>query len=217
MDHNTKKFLEDVYIRAQKMSDAVIEVITDRMINRLTEKDGNEPLTEQFRDDAEEMIAMLAVDPCGWYERELQHEDPAIIFNRLHGLTVDMKRKIYREMTRDARPADFAVEPESVHYAMPQPEQSPEEHAAAVEEVKTAMQKEMACYARALALKATPTILYNRREFEYMLGQSGLEWRYCLRKVKAVRLLTDEELDAIAHDLFSGKTVDGMIEAAENE
>lgn len=218
MDYNTKKFLDDVYIRAQRMSDAVIEVITDRMINRLTAKDGNESLTEQYRDDAEEMIAMMAVDPCGWYERELQHEDPAIIFNRLPGLTVDMKRKIYREMTRDASPADFAVEPESVHYSTTsQPEQSPEEHAAAVEEVKAYMKEVMEDYARALAMKSWPTILYNRGAMEYMLGQSGLEWRYELRNVKAVRRLTDEEMDAIAHDLFSGKTVDGMIEAAENE
>ena len=217
MDHNTRKFLEDAYIRSQSMDDSVIENITDRIITRLTAKNGNEPLTEQYRDDAEEMIAMMAVDPCGWYERELQHEDPAIIFNRLHSLSVDMKRKIYREMTRDAGPADFAAEPESVRCDMPQHEQTTEEHAAAVEEAKNAMQREMACYARALAMKANPTYLYNKPEFEYMLNQSGLEWRYCLHKVKAVRLLTDEELDAIAKELFSGQTVEAMIEAAENE
>lgn len=218
MDHNTRKFLEDAYIRSQRMDDSVIENITDRIITRLTAKNGNEPLTEQYRDDAEEMIAMMAVDPCGWYERELKHEDPALIFNRLHSLSVDMKRKIYREMTRDAGPADFAADPESVDYNEPeQPEQSAEEHAAAVEEVKNAMDREMACYARALAMKANPTYLYNKPEFEYMLNQSGLEWRYCLHKVKAVRLLTDEELDAIAKNLFSGKTADSMIEAAENE
>lgn len=217
MDYNTRKFLEDAYIRSQRMDDSVIENITDRIITRLTEKNGNEPLTEQYRDDAEEMIAMMAVDPCGWYERELQHEDPAIIFNRLSGLTVDMKRKIYRELTRDASPADFAAEPESVSCDMPQHDQTTEEHAAAVEEAKNAMQREMACYARALAMKANPTYLYNKTEFEYMLNQSGLEWRYCLRNVKAVRILTDEELDAIAQELFSGKTADSMIEAADNE
>lgn len=218
MDHNTRKFLEDAYIRSQSMDDSVIENITDRIITRLTAKNGNEPLTEQYRDDAEWMIAMMAVDPCGWYKRALQHEDPAIIFNRLHSLSVDMKRKIYREMTRAAAPADFAAEPESVDYdESEQPEQSAEEHAAAVEEVKAAMQREMACYARALAMKSNPTYLYNKPEFEYMLNQSGLEWRYCLHKVRAVRLLTDEEMDAIAKELFSGKTADSMIEAAENE
>lgn len=218
MDYNTKKFLEDVYIHSQLMSDSVIEAITDRVINRLAEKNGGEPLTEQFRDDAEEMIAMMAVDPCGWYERELQHEEPGILFNRISGLTLDMKRKIYRELTKGSGPADFAVDPESIRYDMPaQPEQSPEEHAAAVEAVKAAMKAEMEDYARSLAMKVWPTILYNRGAMEYMLGQSGLEWRYELRKVKAVRLLTDEELDAIARELFSGQTVDAMIEAAENE
>lgn len=209
--------MEDAYIRSQRMDDSVIESITNRIITRLTAKNGNEPLTEQYRDDAEEMIAMMAVDPCGWYERELQHEDPALIFNRLHSLSVDMKRKIYREMTLGAGPADFAAESESVRCDMPQHEQTTEEHAAAVEEAKNAMQHEMECYARALAMKANPTFLYNKPEMEYMLGQSGLEWRYCLRKVKAVRRLTDEELDAIAKDLFSTKTADSMIEAAENK